>query len=67
MVIPYYDIKYSIDQYIFSTLQDNEWSNPLTNKVHSVTPILIVAVLLEADRRDEIVLYFAHIRHIPLF
>ena len=37
--IPYTDLKYIINQYIFSTWQD-DWNGVVANKLHSVKPVL---------------------------
>ena len=36
--VPYTDFKYLIDQYIFSTWQD-DWNGAVINKLHSVKPV----------------------------
>ena len=37
--VPYNDFKHCINQYIFSTWQD-DWNGPVANKLHSVKPVL---------------------------
>ena len=61
--IPYSDFKFDINQYIFSTWQD-DWNGALLNKLHFIKPVL-------GDwqssywwgRRDEVMLCHAHIGH----
>ena len=59
--VPYNDFKHCINQYIFSTWQD-DWNGAVANKLHSVKPVL-------GDwqcRKDEIVLCRARISHTHL-
>ena len=64
--VSYNDVKQCLSQYILSTWQDN-WSGAVTNKLHSVNPIL-------GDwqssytwcRNSDIVLWCARIGHIYL-
>ena len=37
--VPYNDFKHCINQYIFSTWQD-DWNGAVSNKLHSVKPVL---------------------------
>ena len=61
--VPYTDFKYLINQYIFSTWQD-DWNGAIANKLHSVKPILgDWRSSCRRCRKDEVVLCHACIGH----
>ena len=61
--VPYTDFKQHINQYIFSTWQD-DWSGAVANKLHSVKPVLRDwQSSYRRCRKDEIGLCRARIGH----
>ena len=59
--VPYTDFKHLINQYIFSTWQD-DWNGAVMNKLHSVKPVLgDWQSSYRRCRKDEVVLCRAHI------
>ena len=61
--VPYTDFKYLINQYIFSTWQD-DWNGAVVNKLHSVKPVLgDWQSSYRRCRKDEVVLCRARIGH----
>ena len=64
--VPYNDFKHCINQYIFSTWQD-DWNGAVMNKLHSVKPVLgDWQSSYRRCRRDEVVLCRARIGHTHL-
>ena len=64
--VPYNDFKHCINQYIFSTWQD-DWNGAVMNKLHSVKPVLgDWQSSYRRCRKDEVVLYRACIGHTHL-
>ena len=64
--IPYNDFKHCINQYIFSTWQD-DWNGAILNKLHSVKPVLgDWQSSYRRCRKDEVVLCRARIGHTHL-
>ena len=64
--VPYNDFKHCINQYIFSTWQD-DWNGAVMNKLHSVKPVLgDWQSSYRRCRRDEVVLCRARIGHTNL-
>ena len=66
--VPYTDFKHCISQYIRSTWKD-DWNGAVTNKLHSVKPVLGDWQWQSSYRRcrnDEVVLCHAHIGHTHL-
>ena len=61
--VPYTDFKYLINQFEFSTWQD-DWNGAAVNKLHSVKPVLGEwQSSYRRCRKDEVVLYRARISH----
>ena len=61
--VPYTDFKHCISQYILSTCQDN-WNGAVTNKLHSVKPVLgDWQSSYRRCRKDEVVLCHTHLSH----
>ena len=61
--VPYTDFKHCINQYIFSTWQD-DWNGAVVNKLHSVKPVLgDWQSSYRRCRKDEVVLCRAHLTH----
>ena len=64
--VPYNDFKHCINQYIFSTWQD-DWNGAVANKLHSVKPVLgDWHSSYRRCRKDEVVLCRARIGHTHL-
>ena len=64
--VPYTDFKYLINQYIFSTWQD-DWNGAVVNKLHSVKPVLGTwQSSYRRCRKGEVVLCRARNGHIYL-
>ena len=64
--VPYNDFKHCINQYIFSTWQD-DWNGAILNKLHSVKPVLgDWQSSYRWCRKDEVVLCRARIGHTHL-
>ena len=64
--VPYNDFKHCINQYIFSTWQD-DWNGAVMNKLHSVKPVLgDWQFSYRQCRKDEVVLCRARIGHTHL-
>ena len=64
--VPYNDFKHCINQYIFSTWQD-DWNGAVANKLHSVKPVLgDWQSSYRRCRKDEVVLCRARIGHTHL-
>ena len=64
--VPYNDFKHCINQYIFSTWQD-DWNGAVMNKLHSVKPVLgDLQSSYRWCRKDEVVLCRARIGHTHL-
>ena len=61
--VPYNDFKHCINQYIFSTWQD-DWNDAVMNKLHSVEPVLgDWQSSYRRRRKDEVVLCRTHLTH----
>ena len=61
--IPYNEFKHYLNQYIISTWQD-DWCGAVTNKLHSVNPVLgDWQTSYRQCRKDEVVLCRARIGH----
>ena len=64
--VPYNDFKHCINQYIFSTWQD-DWNGAVANKLHSVKPVLgDWQSSYRQCRKDDVVLCHARIGHTHL-
>ena len=64
--VPYTDFKHLINQYIFSTWQD-DWNGAVANKLHSVKPVLgDWQYSYRRCRKDEVVLCRVRIGHTHL-
>ena len=63
--VPHNDFKHCISQYILSTWQD-DWNGVVTNKLHSVKPVLGDWQSYRRCRKDKLVLYGARIGHTHL-
>ena len=64
--VPYNDFKHCINQYIFSTWQD-DWNGAVANKLHSVKPVMgDWQSSYRRCRKDEVVLCRACIGHTHL-
>ena len=61
--VPYTDLKYLINQYIFSSWQD-DWKGAVVNKLHSVKPVMgDWQSSYRRCRKDDVVLCRARIGH----
>ena len=66
VVVPNPDFKHKINQCIISTWQD-DWNGAITNKLHSVTPVLVDwQSSYRRCRKDEVVLCRVRIGHTHL-